>query len=365
MHIIKRFLNWIGIQHAFEKGLLARILVILALIYAVFGIIFVPLRIFMTLHPTLPDAHWTDMVIESLILIAGIVAIYLIRADNMRAASRVILASMLIAVTMQTYFLGGPANDISGSMGLLLFAILAILILDRVDRWVAVGLAVAIFVVLNIMAASGVLPSVVQLTPMGKTLFAIFVWIAISAIIAVILIAAMGAIRREPYLLDQQFSAPRASEENVTFLSTHDALTGLFNRLFFETEFSRLEKGRRFPISIISAEISGLLDINKEHGDKAGDQVILNAARLLAKALRPEDIIARYGGDEFAVILPTVDTDTAQIILARVQQQLTAYNTDHPAQPIHVSIGVSTAQQGESLRDHLARAQKHAIPQPT
>jgi len=352
---MKRFFEWLGIQNTFEKGLIARILIILCLAFVIFGVVFVTIRIVMTLHPAFPPAHWTDMLIESLVLVMGLITLWFIRSDKIRAASRTMLSGILVAVTMQTYFLGGPANDISGSMGLLLFAVLAILFLDRSDRWIAVFLAITIFIILNILSASGyILPSI-TLTPMGKTLYSIFIWLSISIIIAVILIAAMGAIRREPHLLDMQFNE---TDGNVPFLSTHDALTGLYNRLFIETEFSRLEKSRLFPISIITAEMEDLKRINETRGYKAGDQMIINVARLFARVFRPEDIISRYGGDEFAVLLPSVDPSTAQIVIGRIEKQINAYNKKHTQQPINISIGVSTANQGDSLKAHLKLAEK-------
>ncbi len=352
---MKKFFKWLGIQDAFEKGLIARILIILCLVFVIFGVVFVTIRIVLSLLPAFPPVHWTDLLIESLVLAVGLITLWFIRTDKMRAASRVILGGMLVAVTMQTYFLGGPANDISGSMGLLLFAVLAILFLDRSDRWIAIFLAITVFIVFSILSASGYLLPSINLSPLGKTLFSIFVWLSISVIIAVILIAAMGAIRREPHLLDLQFNQ---SAGDVPFLSTHDALTGLYNRLFIETEFSRLEKSRLFPISIITAEIQDLKTINETRGYKAGDEMVINVARLFAKVFRPEDIISRYGGDEFAVLLPGVDPSTAQVVIGRIQKQLTAYNKKHTKRPIHISIGVSTAKQGDSLKAHLKLAEK-------
>jgi diguanylate cyclase (GGDEF)-like protein len=352
---MKKLFEWLGVQNAFEKGLIARILVILCLAFVIFGAVFVTIRIVMTLHPAFPPAHWTDLLIESFVLVMALITLWFIRSDRIRAASRVILGGILVAVTLQTYFLGGPTNDISGAMGLLLFAILAILFLDRSDRWIAVFLAITIFIVLNIMSASGYIMPSINLTPLGKTIYSIFIWLSISIIIGVILIAAMGAMRREPHLLEMQFSETTG---NVPFLSAHDALTGLYNRLFIETEFSRLEKSRQFPISIITAEIQDLKKINDTQGYKAGDEMVINVARLFAGVFRPEDILSRYGGDEFAVILPSVDPSTAQVVIGRIEKQLNAYNKKHTKQPINISVGVSTAKQGDSLKAHLKLAEK-------
>ena len=73
--MMKTLLKWLGIEDAYEKGLIARILVILCLLYIIFGIIFVTARMVMILHPDLPDAHWTDVLIESSILVVGIITL--------------------------------------------------------------------------------------------------------------------------------------------------------------------------------------------------------------------------------------------------------------------------------------------------
>ena len=368
---MKKFIKWLGIQEALEKGLIARILVILCLLYIIFGIVFVTIRIVMTLSPALPDAHWTDMLIESMILLIGLFTLWLIRKDRMRAASRVILGCLLLAVSMQAYFIGDPANDVAGAMGLLLFAILAILILDRWDRWIAVFLVVCVIVGLNIMAASGNLLPAVTLTPMGKTYFSFFIWLTVSMIISVLLVAAMGAMRREPQLLQQRIAESDLSGDggvgaaNLPYLSTHDDLTGLYNRLFFETEFTRLEKSRLFPISIIIADLDGMKKVNETFGLKTGDQLMINVARLFTKVFRQEDIVCRYGDDEFAVLLPDTDPSIVQIIMSRIEKQIDDYNKGHVDLPIRISIGTSTAAQGESLKNHLKLARKFMLQEKT
>ncbi len=361
---MKRLLNWLGIGNAFNKGLIARILVILCLLFVLFGLVFVATRLVVSLIPGLPDAHWTDLVIESAIFFSGLIALREIRSDHLRTASRVMLGALLIVVTMQAYVIGDPANDIGGAMGLLLFAFLAILLLDRWDRWVAVALVILIFIGLIVLAASGKLPPVIQLDPLSKTLYILFVWLAVSIIIAFVLIAAMGAMRREPHLIEQSIKDSEQIKDlgdtrnSVAFLSTHDALTGLYNRLFFEAEFARLEKSRLYPISIISAEIDELKAINEVHGKSAGDQMLIAAAQLFTKVFRQEDIISRYSGVDFVILLPGADAKVVEAVVNRVKKQLDSYNKAHAKLPMKLQLGFSTAVQGESLKGHLIIARE-------
>ncbi len=357
-----KLLKWLGIQDAFQKGLIARIISILCLLYIAFGLVFVTARVVMTLSPTLPDAHWTDILIESSILIVGIITLFFIRADRMQAASRVIMTGLFFAVALQAYFIGNPANDVGAAMGLQLFAILAILLLDRRDRWIAVILVVAVFVGLNLLSSSGKLLPSINLTPSGKIMFALFIWFSVSIIIALVLLSTMGAMRREPQILQQrlaqldQSGSERPAQTDLSYISTHDDLTGLYNRLFFETEFTRLEKSRQYPISIIMAKVADLKEISKTHGTSAGDQLLISAARLFLRVFRQEDIVSRYGEDEFAVLLPNSDQSSLIVVMDRIQKQLMAYNQKHTRQPMHILFGSSTTNQGESLKGNLKLA---------
>lgn len=88
----------------------------------------------------------------------------------------------------------------------------------------------------------------------------------------------------------------RQYEEKLHYLNTHDALTGLFNRSFFDAELERLTESRRYPISVIITDVDGLKEINDTYGHAAGDQIIKLAAKVLRHAVRPEDVVARIGG---------------------------------------------------------------------
>ena len=140
-------------------------------------------------------------------------------------------------------------------------------------------------------------------------------------------------------------------EEKLTYMSTHDSLTGLYNRTFFDEELARLGRGRRFPVSVVVGDVDDLKEVNDTLGHEAGDLQIKKAARVLVEALRAEDIVARLGGDEFAAILPQTDKATARDITARIRNALAIENGLHSGPGLSVSLGVATVENGKRLTD--------------
>lgn len=138
---------------------------------------------------------------------------------------------------------------------------------------------------------------------------------------------------------------------------THDPLTGIFNRTFFEAEMKRLERGRQYPISMIVLYIEGLRNIG-ETADKEGrDKILTRIARQLFYTFRGDDIVARIGDNEFAVLLPTVDENTVEGILKRIQVDLGKIKRDIGVPALAFFIGVGTANSGESLNKTLKKAE--------
>ena len=139
------------------------------------------------------------------------------------------------------------------------------------------------------------------------------------------------------------------AEEELRHLSIHDALTGLYNRGFFVEEMARLERGREFPVSIVMADVDHLKETNDQDGHAAGDALLKRVAQALIAAFRAEDVVARIGGDEFAVLLPATDATAAKVSLQRVRQVIQENNAAHTETPIRLSLGVSTAENPASL----------------
>lgn len=136
----------------------------------------------------------------------------------------------------------------------------------------------------------------------------------------------------------------KLTEAKLRYLSFNDSLTGLYNRAFFEEEIKRLDTARQLPLSIIIGDINGLKLVNDTFGHREGDNFLQKIARILENACRSEDIICRWGGDEFAILLPKTCEKTSEKICKRIKDACIMAE----AQPIPFSISLGTATKTET-----------------
>ncbi len=141
----------------------------------------------------------------------------------------------------------------------------------------------------------------------------------------------------------QDIDIIKKSQKKLKYLSFHDELTGLYNRRYFENEMERLNDSRKYPISVIVGDIDNLKEVNDLMGHKAGDKYIKKVADVFQRYLRSEDIVARIGGDEIAVILPDADEKTAEMICSRIEEKCKDINSNEKYQLLfRVSMGHHT-----------------------
>ena len=141
------------------------------------------------------------------------------------------------------------------------------------------------------------------------------------------------------FIFAQDITERIEKEKEIKYLAYRDSLTDLYNRKFFEAEMDRLDTERQLPISIIMGDLNGLKIINDSYGQKMGDQLLIKAAEMLKEVVREDDILARYGGDEFTILLPQTSNKTAKKIVKRIQHKSREQNVDE----ISLSISLGTA----------------------
>ena len=147
-----------------------------------------------------------------------------------------------------------------------------------------------------------------------------------------------------------------AEEERLRYLSTHDGLTELYNRSFFEAEKARLEQGRVAPISVLVVDLDDLKKTNDRFGHAEGDRVLQRMAAVLRNAFRKEDVVARLGGDEFVVLLPGLDVKERNEAVERFREDLERHNDIMRVRPLRASIGAATARRPSALSAALRAA---------
>jgi len=152
----------------------------------------------------------------------------------------------------------------------------------------------------------------------------------------------------------------------VQKLAITDALTGLYNRRgLFELGRHEVERTRRFrhPLSTIWVDVDAFKQINDTFGHQIGDRVLKTVAECLRKNTRDVDILGRYGGDEFAILLPETDISVAVNVAERLRQQVasTSLTVDDSQIDVSVSVGVSQVTEAANTLEPLLKQADDAM----
>jgi len=147
----------------------------------------------------------------------------------------------------------------------------------------------------------------------------------------------------------QDVTARKKAEEYLRYLGTHDVMTGLYNRAFFDESLKKLENDRTDPSSFIVIDLNELKNTNDAHGHHAGDQLIRRAAEVLRASLNDGYIGARLGGDEFVIIMPDTDEKAATELVERILSLVAVNNKYYREPELSLSIGCATSEPGIPL----------------
>jgi diguanylate cyclase (GGDEF)-like protein/PAS domain S-box-containing protein len=132
-------------------------------------------------------------------------------------------------------------------------------------------------------------------------------------------------------------------EEEARYLNYHDALTGLYNRAYLDEQRKLLDTAKNLPLTVMIGDINGLKLINDAFGHDEGDKLLIEIAHILRKCCRPQDIVARTGGDEFCILMPKTDIQTAQLIQKAITEVCADYGNEVGKQVYYASISLGNA----------------------
>lgn len=160
-------------------------------------------------------------------------------------------------------------------------------------------------------------------------------------------------------LAGRDINERKQKEEEMRYMSEHDSLTGLFNRDYFERAVKIIDEQRATPVGIITCDLDGLKLVNDTFGSHQGDELLLKSANLLSECCPEGAILARIGGDEFAILLPFSSDNEVRAVYEKLKHRIIQYNAAVAEIPFSMSMGYAVKKNRKSMLDACQEADRH------
>jgi len=143
-----------------------------------------------------------------------------------------------------------------------------------------------------------------------------------------------------------------ALQQQLEYKSTHDALTNVYNREYFQSKMNEYNQSD-VPMAVIVVDLDDLKRINDQYGHLMGDRLICEAANCLKNLAKKETMIARIGGDEFAILLPQLSESQVEQCIEKAQRNMYEGDYELPFYPIQLSIGYAYSLSSYGIMEQL------------
>lgn len=264
---------------------------------------------------------------------------------NNRGVIALLILASLIARWSYSWLVAPPREAIIGILIVLLYTPILIVITTLMFAGKAVFIGILVGLAMGTISFFGTSREALaplylndwRIAPLILCVYALFAWLLKRWV-------------NERYALE--LSAQR--EQQLALESNTDPLTGLANRRACEARFQRLDAGPR-KYAIIMLDIDHFKKVNDTHGHNEGDRVLRRVVNLLSSKLRPNDFVARWGGEEFLVILESITSADAKAVCDALCQCIEG-GTSNDTIPVTASLGLALSASGRTAMDTLKSA---------
>jgi diguanylate cyclase (GGDEF)-like protein len=292
------------------------------------------------------DAAWIPMyamigapflaALSGLSVLTYATAYWLIGQRRNKAAVMLVWAEVLLHAALGSLLIGWGSG-----FHLFLLIFIPALVVGSSRRWAVPLVLVLLTFYLGLYAACQALGPLDPLQP-----WALQLAFGVNVLLIFGMFYAMAAFYRATVI---------QAERRLLRAATTDPLTGLANRAAFQQRAQgELAQGRRRgePVSLVLADVDFFKRINDDLGHAAGDLVLVRLAELMRQTLREVDVLARWGGEEFLVLLPSADASEAAAVAERLRQVVAAARIDIGVRTVQVtmSFGVAQVQADQDLQ---------------